>query len=164
MSLPPGVVVGQGTGVPTEFAVKSGILQRSYASMKSAASRGVCVKHTANTGEVDLAGNGDTVVAGILGQDTYDPAGLPAAIAQNVFADGILTYSQVGQPTSVWKIGEFFLTAVNGNVDYGDFLAPSANGTWASSGTNNTIKNGSVICVVPNSVAGGPIQVLVNLA
>ena len=164
MGLPPGVVVGQGVGVPTEYAVKSGVLQRTYSSMKSAASRGTCVKHTSTTGEVDTAGAGVTVIAGILGQDTYDPAGLPAAISQNVFADGILTYSQVGQPASVWKIGEFYLTNVSGSVAYGDFLAPAANGAWASSGSTNNIKNGSVICVVPNSVAGGPIQVLANLA
>lgn len=164
MSLPSGVVVGQGVGVPTEFSVKSGILQRSYSSMKSTASRGTCVKHTAVTGEVDIAGAGTTVIAGILGQDVYDPAGIPAQIAQNVFADGILTYSQVGQPASVWKMGEFHLTNVSGAVAYGDFLAPAAGGAWASSGATNNLKNGSVICVVPNSVAGGPIQVVANLA
>jgi hypothetical protein len=164
MSLPSGVVVGQGVGVPTEFSVKSGLLQRSYSSMKSAAVRGTCVKHTAVTGEVDTAGAGITVVAGILGQDVYDPTGLPAQIAQNIFADGILTYSQTGQPVSVWKLGEFYLTNVSGSVAYGDFLAPAAGGAWASSGATNNLKNGSVVCVVPNSAADGPIQVVANLA
>lgn len=165
MSLPSGVVVGQGVGVPTEFSVKNGILQRSYAGgMVSAASRGAALKLSATVGAVDLADGTTTNLAGILGQDVYDPTTLPAAVAQNIFADGILTYSQTGQPTSVWKIGEFYVTNVNGSVAYGDFLAPAANGHWVSTGATNNVKNGAVVCTVPNAAAGGAIQISVNLA
>jgi hypothetical protein len=165
MSLPSGVVVGQGVGVPTEFSVKNGILQRSFpAGMASTASRGAAVKLSATVGGVDLADTTTTLLAGVLGQDTYDPSTLPASIAENIFADGILTYSQINQPTSVWKVGEFYVVNVSGTVNYGDFLAPAAGGGWVSTGATNNIKNGAVVCVVPNSVAGGAIQISVNLA
>ena len=166
MSTPVGVFVGQGVGVPVEFGVKDGIRQRTYsAGMASGPySRGAAVKRTTNEGEVDAAGTADVIVAGVLGQDVYDPAGIPAQVAENIFADGILTFSQIGQPTSVWTLGEFFVTQVSGTVAYGDFMKPYDGGLWASNGATNTLLNGFVICTKGNnSVSGGAIQIAINL-
>lgn len=169
MSNPSGVAVGQGVGVPTEFIVKSGILQRSYsAGMKSAANRGALVVPTAVPGEVDLADHDSppTLVAGLLGQDVYNPASLPASVANNIFADGILQFSQTGQACSVWKIGEFQLTNITGSVTYGQFLIPdTAGGTSGNlkGSSSNTITNGCIVAMSSNATAGGAVLAAVNL-
>lgn len=165
MGLPAGVSVGQVAGSTNEFGVKNGVLQKSYSKgVKVTADRGSALIHTAVQGELDLAAATSTLLAGILGHDVYDPAAVPAKVRDRIYGGGLLGVTEIGQPASVWKVGEFSLTNVNGAVAYGDFISPDTSGKWKSSTTTNNLKNGSIVCMEGNSVAAGPIVVMVNLA
>lgn len=165
MSLPAGISVGQTAGVQTTFAVKNPVLQRSYgAGVAVQASAGMAVVRSGNADELTLAAANSTILAGILGHDVVDTSALPARVKDNLFGVGLLGYNEVGQAASAWKMGSFLLTAVNGSVSYGDFVVPDANGYWKTGNATNTLLNGAVICEVGNTVAGGPIEVSVNLA
>lgn len=164
MSTPAGVVYGVGVGVPVEFRAVNGILQRSYSGgVTTAANRGAALTYSATANAVDPAAGTSTKCAGLLGQDAYDPSGIPGRVAENVYADGILTYSQIGQPVSVWKMGEFFVTQVSGAVAQWDYLQPTAGGLWLSSTTTNNLTNGSAIATVGNTSSGGAIQLSLNV-
>lgn len=165
MALPAGVVVGQGISASfDEYSPITGVFSFTYpAGMASVATRGAAVKRTATAGQVDLTLATDTVLAGILGQSTYDPAALPASVAERIYGDGIWTDSRINQPCSVWKRGTFHLVNVNGVVAYGDFMGPDAAGAWKSYGAVNPLKNGSVIAEVGNTTAGGSITVSADI-
>lgn len=165
MSLPAGISVGQTGAATAAFAVKNPILQMSYpAGMAVGASAGAAVVRTGNAGELGLASDSSTVLAGILGHDVIDTAALPDRVKNNLFGVGLLGFNEVGQAASAWKSGVFQLTNVNGAVAYGEFVVPDTNGKWKTGTTTNTIKNGAIVCEEANTVSGGPIIVSVYLA
>jgi hypothetical protein len=161
-----GIVQGQGQGVPVQFSVKHGVLQVPDYVLNAASSAGAPLSYDTVNGapNVVISSTGDTVLAGVLGEDFVDPSTLPADVQQNIFALGILKANTVGSPCSSWKIARLFLTNVTGSVSYGDFLKPVTGGTWETNTSTNPLKNGSVICLRPNTTSGGPIEVFVMLA
>lgn len=159
----PGVVVGQGIGVPVEFDVVRNSISVTYPSLASVASKGACVKPTATEGEIDLAATGDTLVAGVLLQSSYDPSLLPADVRDNLWGDGLLNFRKIGEPVSVLKNGEVFLTAIHGTPTYGQFLIPYNGGLFQGSATN-TLTNGAIVVTKGATTSGGPVVAQVNLA
>jgi hypothetical protein len=165
MSLPPGVAAAVSQGTVIEFQVINGITNRTYpGGCLSSASRGCPVKYSATALAVDVSGNADTRVAGILGQDNYDPTGIPSTVANVIYGSGVWTYDAIGVPVSVWKEGEFFLTNVHGSVSFGDYLEPYTGGLWVSTTTTNNLTNGAVVAQAGNAASGGAIVVFARLA
>jgi hypothetical protein len=161
-----GVTSGQAAGTFQAFLAKHGVLQIPDYTMSQAATAGALVKaKTDAPQDLQLTVGGETVVEGILGDSVIDPSTLPADVAQRIYAAGILTDTFTNSPVSVWRVGRFFLTNVSGSVAYGDFLEPdtAVPGNVKSAGAANPLLNGSIRCLQPNSVAGGPIEVWENI-
>ena len=162
----PGVTVGQSAGTTNQFVAKHALWAIPDLEMNQVASAGVALTYDTVAGApfVKLATSGTTLLAGILGENTFDPSALPAGVAANIFAANILLNKEINSPTTTHKLGRFFLTSVNGLVNFGDFVVPDTSGFWKSNGAANPILNGALVCIVPNSIAGGPIEVTCVLA